>query len=137
MGSLVRLCAVLATLIVVSSFALFAVDRLSEGSQAQRQALRGTEGPAGSRSAIDVAAPQPAVERVRESIHSSARETIDDADDVLLTPFAGIVDSDSVWVSRVVPGLLAVLVYGLGGGVLANALPRRSAHTRDWRRSGA
>jgi len=137
MGSLVRLCAVLATLIVASSFVLFAVDRLAEGSEAQRQSLRGNEGPANSRSAIDVAAPQPAVERVREASHSSARELIDDADDVLLTPFAGLVDSDSVWVSRVVAGLLALLVYGLGGGLLANALPKPSSGAGDWRRSDA
>ena len=137
MGSLVRLCAVVATLIVASSFVLFAVDRLAEGSEAQRQSLRGNEGSAGTRSAIDVAAPQPAVERVREATHSSVREVIDDADDVLLTPFAGLVDSDSVWVSRVVPGLLALLVYGLGGGLLSNALPKPSSEAGDWRRSGA
>jgi hypothetical protein len=137
MGSLVRLCAVLATLIVAGSFVLFAVDRMAEGSEAQRQSLSGSEGPAGSRSAIDVADPQPAVERVREATHSSAREVIDDADDLLLTPFAGVVDSDSVWVSRIVPGLLALLVYGLGGGLLANALPKPTSGAGDWRRSGA
>lgn len=127
----------LATLIVVGSFVLFAVDRLAEGSETQRQSLRGADAPTGSRTPIDVAAPAPAVERVREATHSSPREAIDDADDVLLTPFAGVVDSGSIWVSRVVPGLLALLVYGLGGGLLANALPKPSASARDWRGSGA
>lgn len=126
-----------ATLIVASSFVLFAVDRMAEGSEAQRQSLRGSEGAADSRSAIDVAVPEPAVERVREATHSSARELLDDADDLLLTPFAGLVDSDSVWVSRVVAGLLALLVYGLGGGLLANALPKPSSGAGDWRRSDA
>ena len=52
-------------------------------------------------------------ERARERAHSSARELVDDADDVLLSPFAWAVpDTSDKWARRGVPALLAVFVYG-------------------------
>ena len=64
--------------------------------------------------------PPPAGERVREQRHSKLREAIDDANDILLKPFAGISDSaSSRWVQRGVPALLGLLVYGFGLGFLA------------------
>ena len=63
---------------------------------------------------------EPGEERARERAHSRAREAIDDADDVLVAPFAGLVDgSASSWVRRGVPTLLALLVYGFGLSFLA------------------
>ena len=53
--------------------------------------------------------------------------------DVLLAPFAGLIDSDNGWVNHGVPSLLALLVYGLGLGTLANMWPKRRAHGGDWR----
>jgi hypothetical protein len=48
------------------------------------------------------------------------RETIDDADDVLVAPFAGLVDSSSSsWVRRGVPTLIALVLYGFGLSFLA------------------
>ena len=52
------------------------------------------------------------------------REAIDDANDLLLQPFSGLVNSPSNWVMHGVPALLALLVYGLGLGLLANSLPK-------------
>ena len=44
-------------------------------------------------------------------------ETIDDANDTLVEPFAPVVDgAGSKWVRRLVPALLALLVYGFGLG---------------------
>jgi hypothetical protein len=46
------------------------------------------------------------------------REAIDDANDVLLSPFADAgAGSESRWVRRTVPAALALLVYGLGLGL--------------------
>ena len=36
--------------------------------------------------------------------------------DVLLAPFAGLIDSDNAWVNHGVPSLLALLVYGGASG---------------------
>lgn len=134
MASLVRLVAVAAALLVAASFALFAIDRMAEGSAGQVEAVRGGSAtPAVAQPPIDAPAPSPPVERLREAAHSSPRETIDDANDVLVAPFAGLLDTDSEWASRIVPGLLGILLYGLGGTLLANALPRPKGRTSDWR----
>src|SRR5215210_2976812 len=76
----------------------------------------------------------PGGERQRERAHGPVREAIDDANDVLLDPFAGIVDSESPWVTRGVPSLLALAVFGFGLGMLANFRPKRSSGG-DWRAS--
>jgi hypothetical protein len=48
------------------------------------------------------------------------REAIDDADDVLVTPFAPLTEgSSSSWVRRGIPTLLALVVYGFGLAFLA------------------
>jgi len=134
MGPVIRVCAIVASAIVAVSFLLFAVDQLGEGSANQVEAVRGGTKKAPSQAAINQPAPPPAVERAREARHSSVREYIDDADDVLLSPFTGLIDSDEVWVQRLVPGAIALLLYGLGGMLLANAMPRRSTRTGgDWR----
>lgn len=137
MASLVRLAAVAAALLVAASFVLFAVDRIGEGSAGQVEALRGDTAANVSRAGIDAPSPPPAIERQREAAHSSVRELIDDADDVLLAPFAGLLDTDSAWAGRIVPGLLALLLYGLGGTLLANALPQPKRRATDWREPAA
>ncbi len=134
MGSLIRICAVTAAALVALSFVFFAVDQLTEGSENQVRAIS-DEQRALSQAAIDKPSPEPAVERVRERQHSSVREYVDDADDVLLSPFTGLVDSSQVWVQRMVPGLVGLLLYGLGGTLLANAVPRGDRKLGDWRES--
>lgn len=126
------MCAVTAASLVALSFALFATDQLSEGSENQVRAVEGG-GRAISDTDVNVPAPEPAVERAREQRHSGVREGIDDANDVLASPFTGIVRSDEIWVQRIVPATLGLLLYGLGGMMLANALPRPGQQTRDWR----
>jgi hypothetical protein len=82
---------------------------------------------------MDAPAPAADVERAREKKHGKVREMIDDANDVLLSPFAGVVQSKDAWVKRLIPTVLALLVYGLGLTLLANFLPRRSRTGGDWR----
>ena len=73
------------------------------------------------------------MERVRETQHSSVRELVDDANDILLAPMSGLIDSDKIWSQRFVPALLALLLYGLGGGLLANTIPKKQSRAGDWR----
>ena len=93
------------SLIVASGFVLFAMDDFDRASASSRDRIKGDP---------TAAAPTPAGERERESRNSKGREYIDDANDVLLKPFAGVTENaDSRWVRRGVPALLGLLVYGL------------------------
>ncbi len=131
MGTLIRLMAIAASAIVALGFVMFAVDELNEGSQTQQQALQ-SELEGGASPAV-VAATAPSDEEAREQQHGSVREAIDDANDVLLNPFDGLVDSDNAWVQHAVPALLALLLYGVGLGMLANFLPKQRHVGGDWR----
>ena len=107
-GGLLRLSSTVATVFVVLSFALFAIDQTEAGSaetvarlDKQEVRERGPEETTGLRGAID------------------------DVSDVLLTPFDGLVSgSGSEWVRHGVPALLGFLLYGLALRVLANAIPQ-------------
>jgi hypothetical protein len=112
-----RILAILVSLVVVVSFGLFAIDELNGASSRNEAKL-----------AQDLEAnPPPAAERQREKDHGAIRETIDDANDVVVSPFEGIVStSDSRWTQRGVPALLALLVFGLGLGFLARFMRART-----------
>ena len=110
---LLRTVAVVAGAIVLLSFALFAIDETRDASERSAQAIAGLE----ATRASDLSARQ---ERARERAHSSARELVDDADDVLVTPFAPLVSgSESSWVRRGIPTLLALIVFTFGLSFLA------------------
>ncbi len=122
-----RFLAVLVSLIVVASFAMFAVDEFrgasnetqtAIASQTAVHSLPAATGPAGMS------------ERLREQRHSQAREAIDDLNDVATAPFNGLVaHSPSTWVRHGVPALLALLFFGLGFAFLAR-FAKGTAHTR-------
>ena len=98
-----RIASIVLSLIIVAGFVMFSIDELNRASSAQRSELAGYE----------VADPTPAGERAREKRHSAAREYIDDANDILLRPFAGIASQTSGrWMQRAVPTFLALLVFG-------------------------
>ncbi len=104
-----RILAIALSVIVALGFILFVVDDVGRASNEKIAQLDDYER----------AAPTPAGEREREARNGQVREWIDDANDVLLTPFAGITDSGSRWVQRGLPTLLGLLVYGFLLGYLA------------------
>ena len=125
MAGLLRIVALLSCAVVLIGFLGFANDEASAGSSGQVAKLQ---------KAMDEPAPSAAAESARERKHGQAREFVDDANDVLLAPFSGVVDTKDTWVRRIIPSVLALLVYGLGLTLLANFLPRRrTAGTGDWR----
>jgi hypothetical protein len=130
MGSLIRLLAIATSGIVLLGFVLFAVDEMSHGSKTQQRALDRELGDTTDTAPV---APTAQAERAREAEHGTVREAVDDANDVLLRPFADLVDSSNAWVEHGVPTLLALLVYGLGLGLLANMLPKARSSGGDWR----
>src|SRR3954452_373077 len=101
MGSLVRLVAIASSGLVLLGFAYFATDEMSRGSQNQQNAL--TAELAAQPDPAPVA-PSPDEEAARERANGTVREAIDDANDLLIGPFAGLVESsDNRWVRHGVP----------------------------------
>ena len=113
--SLLRWASTIACAILIVSFGLFAIEQAKGGSKEKVTKLEGINQPS----------PTPETERQREKKHTAVREAIDDADDVLIEPFSGVVDSGSVWAKRGVATLLALLVYGLVLRILIGYLPGR------------
>ncbi len=136
MRSLVRLLAVAASVVIGLSLVLFAIDQSSAGRDTQVRTLQDPEADSlPSRDAVDAPNPGAALERAREAENSSARELIDDGNDVLASPFTGLTSSRHVWVERLVPAVLGLLLFGLGGLMLANWLPERRRAHGDWRQT--
>jgi hypothetical protein len=108
----IRAAAIIASVFVALGWGLFALD---QARGASHQSVAGIAG-----DPTTFADPTPRQERKREQFHGTVREFIDDVNDVLLAPFAGLTnDSDSKWVRRSIPALIALLIYGFGGGFLA------------------
>ena len=108
----IRIAAILASVFVALGWGLFAID---QARGASNESVAGISGDPATFSD-----PSPDQERAREKAHSGPREFIDDVNDVLLAPFAGLTDdSGSKWVRRSIPALLALLIYGFGGGYIA------------------
>jgi hypothetical protein len=131
MGSFVRLVAILTSAVVVLGFAYFATDEIGRESQNQQNKL--DKEVTGAHADPTPIAPTPDQETERERVNGSFREVIDDANDVLLGPFTGIIDSSDRWVTHGVPAMMALLLYGLGLGTLANMLPKERETGGDWR----
>ena len=110
-----RLVATALSLILLAGFAMFALDEFDRASSRQRSELAGFE----------QTDPTPVGERNREKRHSTGREYIDDANDLLLKPFAGVISSGSRWAQRGVPTLLGLLVYGFLVAFLARFMKGR------------
>ena len=109
----IRTVAILASLIVVAGFTLFAVDELSGASKHQQIWV---ENPGA----------EPGAVKPSQKPRSGVRKALERADRVLLSPFEGLVDSRSSWVNHGVPSLLALLIYGLGLGFLARYVKQRA-----------
>ena len=110
---LLRTVSIVASAIVLLSFALFAIDETRDASAKSAAGIAGLD-------ATRASDPSARQERARERAHSRAREAVDDANDVLVAPFAGLVSgSESSWVRRGVPALIALVVYGFGLSFLA------------------
>jgi hypothetical protein len=116
-----RYLAIALSLIVAIGFTLFALEDMGRASAASEDRIASSM----------AASPTPAGERARERRHGDVRELIDDANDVLLSPFAGLTENDeSRWMQRGIPALLGLLVYGFGLGYLARFMTARGGSPR-------
>lgn len=114
-----RFAAVACSLLVIAGWGWFVIDEAGAASAHTQAEIAGQE-------ATRTVSPDPDQERDREKVNSSLHEAIDDANDVLLKPFAALSEnSDSKWTRRSVPALLALIVYGFGLGLLARVAAGR------------
>ena len=124
LATVVRWASLIACAFVILGFLYFLVDQTSSASQNQVNAITGAAG-VKAESATKVPNPPAAVEKLREQENDGFHEFVDDVNDVLLSPFTGIADSDNIWVLRLVPLALALLIYGLLGQYVARAMGLR------------
>lgn len=118
LSSALKLVALACSAVVVMSFVAFVADEAGHSSKATVASIARADSTesAVAKADLNVAAPTAATERQREKQHSALREKLDDGNDILVAPFASAVGSDSIWAQRIVSGLLALLVFGVGIG---------------------
>lgn len=118
LAKVMRLASVALCVIVVASFALFAINQTSSASGRQQQYLSSGV-PATATRINPVGSPAP-----REG---TVRRVLDEVAGEVTSPFSGITSgSNSEWVIRGVGLLLALLVYGFGLGFLARFIRVRA-----------
>jgi hypothetical protein len=111
---------------VALSFLFFAADQTSNASQNSVRQITGDNG-VKAESVTKVPNPKKDVEKLREKENDGFHEFVDDVDDVLLAPFSSISNSENIWARRLIPGGIALILYGLFGLYLA-----RAAGLRRW-----
>ena len=109
--TLLRLASRLACVVVIVSFAIFALEQTGEASTHQQNEVKGSA----------IGAPTPPSEK--HTNENTAHRVIDEVAKTLLSPFSGVTaGSTSQWVIRGVGTLLALLVYGIGVGYFTRML---------------
>jgi hypothetical protein len=127
-----RLVSVAAVLFIVAGLLGFLTDSVRDTSKVEATRMDALGGTQPVIVTVDISQPDPpaAVERIRESRHTAAREFIDDAGDVLAVPFAWIAGGSQPWVRRLLYSALGLLLYGVVLQVLADWLRRLSDESR-------
>jgi hypothetical protein len=105
----------LACLVIILSFGMWAADEGRNGSSTQVAKIN---------DAFATPAPSPQSEAQRQKQHSALREHIDDVDDVVLSPFAGIATTDNDWAKRLIPAVIGLLLYGVAFRLVLAYLPK-------------
>jgi hypothetical protein len=117
----IRIVAILASLVLVSSFTVFAIDELNGASAVNEAKLD-----------ADLSAPASSSDR-HQPAQGSVRTALDDANNVLVAPFDGLAStSTNHWVRRGVPALIALLIWGLGLGFLSRYMRGRGGGRPRW-----
>lgn len=117
LASALRLASFVLCLIVITSFALFAINQTSKASAHQQQELNNAAPATAVGPAPGSATPH------AQSGKSSARKVIDEASDAITSPFSAATDAtSSQWLAHAINLLLALLVYGFGLGFLVRVI---------------
>src|SRR5690349_1273353 len=98
-AAIVRWAALIACAFVTLSFLFFATDQTSNASKNQVNAITGDE-QVKAENITKLPNPPAQIETLREKENSGFQEFVDDANDILTSPFTGISSSDNIWVRR-------------------------------------
>jgi hypothetical protein len=109
---LLRAASIAICLIVIASFAVFAVNQTKSASNHQQEQLATP-----AEQAQLAAAPAPPKHH-----ESAVHEVLDEVSGELTSPFSGLAAGSSEWANRGATLLLALLIYGFGLGYLARML---------------
>ncbi|MEA2482713.1 MAG: hypothetical protein QOC55_660 [Thermoleophilaceae bacterium] len=133
LARLLRIASVVAVAFVLAGLIGFLTDEVRDTSTAQATRIPDPGNGRVVTMTVDLTQPDPApgVERAREAEHTRAREFIDDAGDMLMSPFTSIIPGSAPWVRRLLYSALALFAYGFVLQVLADFIRRRSG---GWRR---
>jgi hypothetical protein len=113
LAAFLRVASRIACLIVIVSFAIFAVNQTGSASTHQQEELGGSQ----------VAATAPTPTGALPPHEGAVHRTIDEAAAKLTSPFSAVTaGSSSQWLVRGVDTFMALLVYGFGLGYLARAI---------------
>ena len=128
----VRIFAITACAFIVAGLIGFLTDEVRDTSKVQATRI---PDPASGRVVtvtVDISQPDPPanIERIREAQHTSAREVIDDVNDVLLSPFSWIAEGSDPWVRRLLYSALGLFFYGFLLLMLADWIKRRGDGSR-------
>src|SRR3954453_18371985 len=128
LSRIVRLASIVAVVFILAGLLGFLTDSVRDTSKVQATRIPDPGSGRVVTVTIDITQPDPpaAIEKVRESEHTAAREFIDDVGDVLMSPFSWIIDGSDPWVQRLLYSLLALPLSGLLGEVRADSI-RKSA----------
>ncbi|HEY2181227.1 MAG TPA: hypothetical protein VGH09_06105 [Solirubrobacteraceae bacterium] len=120
LARVLKLASLALCLVVIASFALFAINRTSDASAHQQQEVNGeTTGGAGE--------PSSAIAPDNGGRKGSARRTIDEVAEAVESPFAAITEgSSSEWLIHSVQLAIALVVYGFGLGYIARTIRIRA-----------
>ena len=120
LARVLKLASLALCLVVIASFALFAINRTSNASAHQRQEVNGeTTGRAGE--------PSSAIAPDSGGRKGSARRMIDEISEAVTSPFSALTEgSSSEWVIHSVDLAVALIVYGFGLGYLARTIRVRA-----------
>lgn len=132
LSRLVRIASIVAVLFIVAGLIGFLTDEVRNTStvQATRIPDPGTGRVVIETVDISQPDPPPAIERLREQQHTSAREFIDDVGDVLMSPFSSIASGSKAWVQRLLDSALALILYGFLLQMLADWMRKESDASR-------
>lgn len=112
-SSAIRIVSNAICVLLIASFAMFVVDELTTVSSQQQAVVNNTAKPQTVR---DIHGREINLNR------SAFRTKLDSANDTVLAPAESLVADQGPWVMRTVPFLLGLLLFGLGGHLLARWL---------------
>jgi hypothetical protein len=132
LSRLAGLASIVAVALIVAGLLGLLTDEVRNTAKVQATRVQSPGQTGATTVLVDITQPNPAatVERARERQHTSAREAIDDAGDVMMAPFTSIAKGSEPWVRRVLYSALAVLLYGFLLQVLADKLKRLAEESR-------